>query len=428
MESGRNAGKDWQNEVVLMSGVAEILYKDMRATLMQQLVTLAGQNNLNEAFVAWLISEQVIGLTVSGPAHVAAGHVGAERTYQDVAILGFASAASMISSDQITLLNDGLKWLAGREPFLDGSPTGFCLDAISLLGVALGTKNVGDATTKKAIIDWMNKFVGKCYGMRGISDLQRCLYVAAQGAVDDISSLAVPKELSIADVHVALRSKGLLPITVKAENDQDEVDALMLLKREAYVDIDHVRAALRLAAFDWIYRSVPSLTLSHPTTDELCQLLRRVPAGLRRWTWEEVAHTRGATARKWHIDNEYHVQNILWLLLAPIFPDLNDEEYTPPIGQLQPRADICIPSLQLIIEIKFMRPNKAPKDLIEEIAADSNLYLATGSKYKAIVAFIWDDSRRTEEHDMLIKGLRQINGITDAIVVSRPGTMIEDGK
>jgi hypothetical protein len=62
--------------------------------------------------------------------------------------------------------------------------------------------------------------------------------------------------------------------------------------------------------------------------------------------------------------------------------------------------------------------------LIEEIAADANLYLANNSPYKNIIVFIWDDTRRSEQHDFIIQGLLQLEGVLDAIVVSRPGIMV----
>jgi len=72
-----------------------------------------------------------------------------------------------------------------------------------------------------------------------------------------------------------------------------------------------------------------------------------------------------------------------------------------------------------------MRANMRPQDLIEEIAADANLYLTSSSIYKSILVFIWDDARRSEQHEFMIQGLKQLKGVIDAIVVSRPGAMTE---
>lgn len=171
--------------------------------------------------------------------------------------------------------------------------------------------------------------------------------------------------------------------------------------------------------------TVSAASQNIPRIDELCNLLRGVPAGLRRWTWEQKSRTKGGDARKWHIDNEYHVQNLLCFLLTPTFPDVTDEEPTPPVGQAHPRLDLGVPSLKTIVEVKFMRATDTPQSMIEQIAADASLYLVEDSRYSNIIVFIWDDSRRIEQHHMLINGLKQISGVIDAVVVSRPGIMHE---
>ena len=200
-----------------------------------------------------------------------------------------------------------------------------------------------------------------------------------------------------------------------------------MIRTESPVNLGVPRAAIRLAALDWIRRARPVADIRNVSIAELCNLLRELPAGLKKWTWELRARTKTSPeARKWHVDNEYHVQNLLWLLMAPIFPDLIDEDATPKVGPVQPRADIGIPSLRVIVEAKFMRPTDAPKDMIEQIAEDASLYLVLGSKYDSLIPFIWDDSRRTEHHGEMVRGLRQISGVKDAVIVSRPGSMKMD--
>ena len=77
----------------------------------------------------------------------------------------------------------------------------------------------------------------------------------------------------------------------------------------------------------------------------------------------------------------------------------------------------------MVIEIKFWRRDKPPQKIIGEIAEDTSLYLAEGSPHEQMIAFIWDDSRRTEEHDLLKSGLKNLNGIFDVVIVSRPRRM-----
>ncbi len=162
------------------------------------------------------------------------------------------------------------------------------------------------------------------------------------------------------------------------------------------------------------------------TVEELADILRRLPAGLRHWTWELAPKAKNSKARKWEIDHEYHVQNLLWFLLAPLFPDAQKEPYLPQVAGLNPRPDILIPSWQLVIEIKYFRPGDKQGELVRAIAEDRSLYIHKGSAYNAILVFVWDDSRRSELHPGLINGLKQIENVVDAVVVSRPGMMQTD--
>ena len=116
---------------------------------------------------------------------------------------------------------------------------------------------------------------------------------------------------------------------------------------------------------------------------------------------------------------------MLYFLLAAVFADIIEEEYTGSVGQKKPRVDLVIPSLKLVIEIKFWRKHKPPQEIIGEIAEDTSLYLAEGSPHEQIIAFIWDDSCRIEEHHLLKSGIKKMKGIFDVVIVSRPGFMAD---
>ncbi len=166
------------------------------------------------------------------------------------------------------------------------------------------------------------------------------------------------------------------------------------------------------------------------TPDDVAKLLHRVQSSFLRWVWEEKPRVKkaGAIPRQWHIDNEYHVQSILWTILSPIFPDLKEEEYTASVAHLQSRADLCIPSLKLIIEVKFWYPNEKPQELIQQIAADASLYLKPDSGFTAMIAVIWDDEARVQDHDLFRQGLKSMRGIHDVILISRPSVMREPAR
>jgi hypothetical protein len=148
---------------------------------------------------------------------------------------------------------------------------------------------------------------------------------------------------------------------------------------------------------------------------------------MRRWTWEDKPRTAGTKSVPvcWHVFNEYHVQNLLWAILAPVFPDLEDEENLPSFGQKHPRFDLGVPSLRTIVEVKFARAGypSAFASIIGEAAEDASLYRSANSGYDKIILFVWDDSRSSEQHAELKQGLLKIEGIVGAVVVSRPGKM-----
>jgi hypothetical protein len=62
--------------------------------------------------------------------------------------------------------------------------------------------------------------------------------------------------------------------------------------------------------------------------------------------------------------------------------------------------------------------------MIRQIAQDNSLYLVDGSRYDKIIAFIWDNAGRSEQHDLLIQGFLQLGHVVDAVIVSRPSMMI----
>jgi hypothetical protein len=189
-------------------------------------------------------------------------------------------------------------------------------------------------------------------------------------------------------------------------------------------DASGVRQAVLLRVLDWLIHETCILNVGRPTVEDVLHVLERVPASMRRWRWDEKASPR-ATPVKWSIDNEYHVQDVLWVILAPLFPDLEDEENLPSLGHKHPRCDIGIPSLHLIIEVKFVRQGTQSEfaKVTEELAADHTLYLRAGSSYSTIIAFIWDDSCSVEQHEEVKQALRQMPGVLGAVIVSRPAKM-----
>jgi hypothetical protein len=407
-----------------MNTVSEILLQDAADALRRRIIRVSELSPSDRACLAWALHEDSPPNDLAALAATAVTNLATTRSYHDLAIIGYAAHAVGLDQIQADALRHGLKWLWGRKSDIVGEPAPFFADAVALLGLALGARCLGGDETASTC-KWMLGFVPRAAKLPAVEAWLRCLFSAALHGVGS-TEIPLPKDSSVADVRTALRACSVAPGAARDDTEGDERLTLALLKQQMTDDLPDVRAALRLKAFSWIRRSAPVIVPGRIALADVVHLLERVPAGLRRWAWEEKPRTKRGEARKWHVDHEYHVQDLLYCLLTPIFPDLKDEEYFPSLGQKQPRTDLFIPSMKLIIEVKFLRQTDKVTRVIDEVGSDASLYLKAGTDYSGIVAFVWDASRRTEEHPLLREGLRQIRGVLEAVVVSRPGRMGED--
>jgi len=351
---------------------------------------------------------------------------GAQRSYKDAATAGFLIAAGS-SRDQVDgLFRKAIHWLVPRQTSFEGVPTGVVVDGVAVLGIAVGTVAIGDAKLTRTVGQWATGFLPTSVRSNGIEDWKRVLMNVA-GNLLGLDNTTLSYDEAVADVMIALIARG----TTK-QKDHDVVEAaaeatINLLRREPAKQVEFERVALRLAAYEWIDNTTAAVSRPIASVEDVCRVLRNIDRVFYRWTWEKAARTSGKNAepRRWHIDNEYHLQNFLWIILAPLFPDLKEEEFVSSVGQLQPRVDLVIPSLHLVIEAKFMYNRPTPKAWIEQIAVDNSLYLQRDSEYHWILPVIWDDGARTEEHPMMIQGLKKLNGVCEVIVLSRPAVMRE---
>jgi hypothetical protein len=353
-----------------------------------------------------------------------------EQHYRPIAALGLVLSVQRQrgetpNAEHLSTLRDGLQWMVGRPATFGGVPQSFFGDTIALLGLALGAECLEGDAIGHAVRTWLESFLSDSYQRRQIAEWEKAILAVVSVKLKAPTPLEMPTAVNAAEARVALICRGLRQPDSVHQQEADEIAVL----RSMLNGVDEVptvpQAALRLCAVQWIARSAPVALPGRATPDDVVQLLRGIPKSLECWTWETQPHTskRGALARQWHIDHEYHVQNLLWVCLAPIFPDLEKEFYTPPIGPKHPRADLGISSLRLIVEAKFMRVSDRPQDIIEQIAADASYYRAEGSSWEHLVPFIWDDSRRSETHEGIRQGLAKIIGVWDTVIISRPGKM-----
>ena len=344
-----------------------------------------------------------------------ANKVGSEiRDYRDVALLGYAIGSASDKEEWRTAFRGGVDWLRGRRFFVPGQPPTLEAHATALFGLVLGLRDIRDepgATWLSQLIEEsLRRWQGEAWDAALISACKALLNPLDGPSVETVGDEIAP----------ALAARQLMQMQPEAE-----VNSLQTI---VTADLDQVsceRTVFRLAGIRWLLRCSANALPGRATIDDLLQVLKGIQHSLKRWSWESKPRTTGAgaVAQKWDVQNEYHVQNLLWAILAPVFPDLEDEEYLKSIGHKHARVDLAIPSLQAIVEVKFVRTSRpsAFADVTEEIAADTALYLSNNAEFKTLVVFVWDHSRATEQHTELLSGLHKLKGVKRAVVVSRPG-------
>lgn len=402
-----------------MSDVGGLLLGDAESVLRREVDKLRGRSVLDRLLVGWLLPDMCGAEAKSiAQAAVAQWRVmkqgGAPRSYQAVAALALASSLNTDDSERTSAFHEGLDWALGTTTDVDGTAVGLAADPPAILAVASALCNT-DTDQRAAMRIWLDSVLDKFDEHLGLWERAQ-LHVASRLLGEQ---RPVPPELSeaccVTRVAVASRSE------IITASDERAITAAVL---EHCAHVDPLCSAFLLAALSRVKaRVVRSIRTDEMTIDDVFALLGNVTRSLRDWTWEENPRTKTGTPRQWHVDNEYHVQDLLWVVLAPLFSDLESEPYSKKLGFIQPRADLTIPSLKLIIEAKFAYAGDSLKKIQRELSEDAAAYFPQGSSFERMIAFVWDDAARTEEHATLIQGLEQLERVAGVVVVSRPAKM-----
>lgn len=403
-----------------MTGVGDMLLGDAEAVLRREVEKLRGGSALDRLVVGWLLPELCGAEAKSvGQATVAQWREmkqgGAPRSYQAVAALALASAVNATDTECTTAFNEGLDWALGTTTEVDGTAVGLAADPPAILSVVSAIVRAADSGRQTSMRNWLASVIDKFDKHLGRWERAQ-LHVASRLLGEQ---RPLPPELS--EAYCVTRVAIAPPTEVVTASEEREITAAVL---DQHAQVDQIGSAFMLAALSRVKaRVVRSIRTDVMTIDDVLALLRNVTRSLRDWTWEEKPRTKTSQARQWHVDHEYHVQNLLWVVLAPLFADLESEGYSAKVGFTQPRADLVIPSLKLIIEAKFARATDSLKEIQRQLAQDAAMYFPQGGQYDRMIAFVWDDAARTEEHATLIQGLEKLERVAGVIVVNRPSKM-----
>lgn len=366
------------------------------------------------AFTAW-VQHQKMGQSavLKELATGAAALDGPARQTAHAAVLGYATTLDPAFSAAFAA---ALDWLQQRQYFVSGRPATFEVDGLALLGTAVGLTRLGGAIAARA---WLENILRRSLSAQRTPDWNEALIAAALEVIAGNAGGTASNAVSD-DLRTALSAKRLMTGTMAARGTTWNLISGLVGSADGMT-----RAATQLAALIYLLRDTSTLHFGTASVEDVARVLNGVSRSMRRWTWDDGPRTPKSFPAHWEIENEYHVQDMLWAILAPVFPDLDDEEWLKSLGQHHPRADLAIPSLELIVEVKFLRAggNSVFSGVIEEVAADASTYLQDGGSYQHLIAFVWDDAARTEQHPELRQGLMRIRGVRDGIVLSRPSHM-----
>lgn len=330
--------------------------------------------------------------------------------YQRCAIAGLGVLDETASSLDVSRL-------LGQAAKIDSTPRPWVSDMFGVMAVKWLAGQMNDARIDREFENWISGFLAQQVSGDHLNVFEKdiAMYVRSSDSAVHASA-CVPLFLHyrqirrIEDHQTRLSLIGRFMAEFRAQAQEDASTALL---------------SLMVYVFDQVNQDVAVVPPKGWSLDDLLGFLEHIPVGLKRWTWEDAGRTRGAEPVKWQVDNEYHVQNLLYVLLAPIFNDIADEVNLQPVGQKNPRIDLYLPSLHTIIEVKYRKDvKKSFPTLIGEIAEDASLYRAD-TKYKdaRIVAFLWDCTRATQEHAKFKEGVSKIDGIDGCVITSAPSTM-----
>ena len=190
-----------------------------------------------------------------------------------------------------------------------------------------------------------------------------------------------------------------------------------ILREQVVSRASHEAALIWLAVHNAVSEATSEL-LRSPAT--IVHLLEQFEPSMKRWRWD--VSTLQSPIR-WPVVSEREIQDILYLMLRPVFLDLEDEDALPKFGHSTYRADFGIPSLGLLIEVKYARSASDFKNIEKEVLEDIVPYLQTPERYHRIVVFIYDDSASVQVHETTARALRRAPGIDGVVIASRPSQL-----
>lgn len=106
------------------------------------------------------------------------------------------------------------------------------------------------------------------------------------------------------------------------------------------------------------------------------------------------------------IEDEYDVQDILYVILKSIFPNLRDEDPIPKVGGKSTKIDLILREEKILIEVKMMKAKDSNEThFIEQLKVDFESYHEC-KWLKKLFCFVYDPYKKTRD----ISNFNDLNG------------------
>ncbi len=127
---------------------------------------------------------------------------------------------------------------------------------------------------------------------------------------------------------------------------------------------------------------------------------------------KKVTQNRRKGHDNYEINDEYDVQDVLYVILKAVFPNLKDEDPIQKIGGKGTRIDLILREEEILIEVKMIKTSDYTESkFIDELKIDIESY--HGSPWiKTLFCFVYDPFNKTRDIANFtdLNGMREKNG------------------
>lgn len=224
--------------------------------------------------------------------------------------------------------------------------------------------------------------------------------------------------LTAYDEFLSYREDGISQEEALEEISSPSVKARVREYNDWIEEVDSGAAPYCLAAF--LGEELESLLCGGE--EHRYEFMQESYTGDRRFLLEEIFEgfpelvsilkDRGGGRPDFEITCEQDVQDLLYAVMKPIFPDARPEEYTPKHATKSKRIDFVIPEISTVIETKYVRDSSHAGEIPDELKVDIESYHAH-TDCQRMYGIVWDGDSLIKDKSTFereLTGPRDIDG------------------